>query len=171
MRKTYRRRRHSVSLLHAHLVFTTKYRRRVITPRAFEILRASMRRSASDLEVDLVAIEADRNHLHVMICYPPHLSLAKIVQRLKGASSRRLRQRRMPEVMKQLWGAAFWAPSYCVISCGGAPLEIVKAYVDGQTSDRHRAKRDQTDALRASKRNNKPEPYPRTEVRGLRARI
>jgi len=148
MRKTYRRKRHTVSLLHAHLVFTTKYRKRVITSRVFNILRAAMRKSASNLEVDIIAIEADRDHIHVMICYLPHLALSKIVQHLKGASSRRLRERRLPEVLKRLWGAAFWAPSYCVISCGGAPLDVVKAYVDGQVSDHHRARRDRADAKR-----------------------
>ena len=88
MLKTYRRRRHSVSLLHAHLVFTTKYRRRVITPRVFELLRRSMRRTAAGLGVRLVALESDGDHLHLMIAHPPSLALSEIVRRLKGASSR-----------------------------------------------------------------------------------
>ena len=143
MRKNYRRRRHSVSLLHAHLVFSIKYRRRVLTRRVFEILRQSMRQTAASMQVDLVAIEADGDHLHIMINYPPSLSLAKITQRLKGASSRAVLLRRLPEVLKKLWGHAFWSPSYFVVSCGGAPLEVVKSYVDNQTSPRRRRQRNQ----------------------------
>ena len=134
-KKKYRRKRHSVSLLHAHLVFCVKYRRRAITRRVFDVLRASMRRSAAALEVDIVAIESDGDHLHVMICHPPRLALSKIVQRLKGASSRALRLKRFPEVLRRLWGSAFWSPSYFVVSCGGAPLEVVKSYVDNQGAE------------------------------------
>lgn len=59
---------------------------------------------------------------------------------MKGASSRALRLARLPEVLRKLWGKAFWSPSYFVESCGGAPLEIIKAYVDNQ-ADPGRPKR------------------------------
>jgi len=62
-----------------------------------------------------------------------------LVNALNGVSSRRLRQQGWPEVRNVLWGKAFWSPSYCVVSCGGAPLEIVKAYVETQNApDRDR---------------------------------
>ncbi len=152
-----------MSALHAHLVFCVKYRRRVITTRAFDILRRAMRQSARALEIDLIAIEADGDHLHVMICYPPALSLSKIVQRFKGASSRALRQRKLPEITRKLWGNAFWSPSYFVVSCGGAPLETVKAYVENQTNPHFKKTRNH------QMTGNNPAPYHRTEVRGLRA--
>ena len=104
LKKKYRRGRHSVSLLHAHLVFCVKFRRRVIMPRDFEILRRAMRRSAAALEINLIAIEADGDHLHVMLCYPPTISLSKIVQRLKGTSSRALRQRKLTRGHPQALG-------------------------------------------------------------------
>lgn len=157
MKNKYRRGRHSVSLLHAHLVFCIKFRRRVITPRAFEILRRAMRRSAAALEIDLIAIEADGDHLHVMLCYPPTISLSKIVQRLKGTSSRALRQRKLSEVIRKLWGKAFWPPSYFVVSCGCAPLETVKACVENQTNP-NRSGRRQHEPI--SPRNFKPPSIP-----------
>ncbi|MFZ3585167.1 IS200/IS605 family transposase [Loktanella sp. DJP18] len=165
--KKYRRKRHAVSMLHAHLVFCVKYPRRIITTRAFEILRRSMKRTSQAIGVDLVAVQADGDHLHVMICYPPGISLSEIVRRLKGASSRHLRQHRLPEVLKQLWGNAFWSPSFFVVSCGGAPLGVIKEYVDNQDNP-HRKRRPkvQSDAIRKS-----AGPYPRTEVRGLRANL
>lgn len=64
--------------------------------------------------------------------YPPQLALSRLVNALKGVSSRRLRQRDWPEVRRVLWGKAFWSPSYCVVSCGGAPLDIIRAYIDEQ---------------------------------------
>ena len=163
MRKNYRRKRHSVSLLHAHLVFSIKYRRQVLTHRVFSILRKSMRRIAVALNMDILAIETDGDHLHVMINYPPDLSLAQITRRLKGASSRAVRKHRFPEVLKKLWGQAFWSPSYFVVSCGGAPLEVVKAYVDNQTNPHRKRRRKPTFSKR--------KPHPRTEVRGFRLRI
>ena len=58
--------------------------------------------------------------------------LSVLAQHLKGLSSRRVRKRRFPEVTSTLWGRAFWSPSYCAVSCGGAPLATVKAYVEAQ---------------------------------------
>lgn len=164
MRKTYRRKRHAVSLLHAHLVFSIKYRRRVLTRSVFDILRTSMRCTARMLDIQIIALEVDGDHLHLMIEYPSALSLAKIVQRLKGASSRAVRKRRLPEVLNKLWVNAFWSPSYFVVSCGGAPLDVIKAYVDNQTNPerRHRVK---------PTSNRRRKPPPRTEVRGFRLRI
>ena len=168
MKKHYRRHSHGVSLLHAHIVTCTKYRRRVLTARVLIHLRASMRRTARALGVNLVALEAEGDHLHLMIEYPPSLSLGEIVRRLKGAAARAVRAARFPEVLKRLWGAHFWSPSYFVVSCGGAPLEAVKAYVDNQTSTAHIARRAGKDQTRLAKGKSGWTLDPRTEVRGLR---
>ena len=130
--KRYARRAHSVAALHAHLVFVTNYRRRVLTERVFQVLRRAMRATATRLGATITSIEADGDHLHVLITTPPRLAISRLVQHLKGASSRAVRAQRIPEVTRRLWGAHFWSPSYCVVSCGGAPLEIVKTYVETQ---------------------------------------
>ena len=130
--KHYARRHHSASALHAHLVFVTKYRRRVMNERVFQLLRRAMRTIATRLGATITAIEADGDHLHLLVLYPPRLSISRLVQHLKGASSRAVRAQRLPEVVRRLWGARFWSASYCVVSCGGAPLEIVKTYVETQ---------------------------------------
>lgn len=185
--KTYRRRRHSVSLLHAHLglrpffglkappepssasrnrlELCVKYRRKAISERAFGHLRRTMRQVAHILDAEIVAVQSDGDHLHLMILYPPDLALSRLVKRLKGASSRHLRQQKLPEVQKKLWGRHFWSPSYFVVSCGGAPLETVKAYVENQ-QDPHRKR-----PIRSTTPPNRKSypPYPRIEIRGLRA--
>lgn len=137
LRKTYHRRRHSVAMLHAHLVLCTKYRRQVLTPRVFEALRRSVMRTAQAIGITIEAIDADKDHVHILFAFPPHLALSTIAQRIKGASSRHIRQQRFPDVLKKLWGQHLWSPSYCIVSCGGAPLDVVKAYVDGQNSETH----------------------------------
>jgi putative transposase len=139
--KRYRRKNRSVSLLHAHLVFCSKFRRKVFTPAVFAALRASMEATARDLGVDIIAIEADRDHVHIMVAFPPNLALSDMVRRLKGASSRSIRAQRFPEVLRALWGKHFWSPSFFVVTCGGAPLEVVKRYVDTQNAPDRQPKR------------------------------
>jgi putative transposase len=70
--------------------------------------------------------------LHLLVGFPPKVSLSTLVNSLKGVSARRLRAARLPDVERKLWGPHFWSPSYCAVSCGGAPLEIVKQYVAAQ---------------------------------------
>jgi len=140
MKKVYRRKNRSVSLLFAHMVFCSKYRRKVFTPAVFTRLRKSFERTARILEIDLLAVEADRDHVHLMISFPPRLALSTIVQRLKCAASRDVRAQKYPEIRRALWGARFWSASYFVVSYGGAPLEVVKSYVENQNSPDRRRK-------------------------------
>jgi len=93
-------------------------------------------RTAEDLGLKIVACDGEGDHVYVLLSYPPSLSLATIAGRLKGAASRAVRARRFPEVASRLWKDAFWTPAYCVISCGGAPLDAIKKYIDNQKKDR-----------------------------------
>lgn len=70
--------------------------------------------------------------MHLLTHYPPSLSMSLLVNRLKGVSSRRLRQQHPDDVRKYLWGNHFWSPSYFAASCGGTPLTIIKQYIDEQ---------------------------------------
>ncbi len=65
---------------------------------------------------------------------PPTVQLSRLVNSLKGASSRRLRQQDFPEVKSKLCGSHLWSPSYFAASCGGAPLGIVKLYIELSSS-------------------------------------
>ena len=118
--------------LHAHLVFVPKYRRRVISGRVFELLRAAFQTVCKDFESDLEEAGYEEDHVHLLIGYPPKIALSVLVNSLKGVSARLLRKADLPEIRAKLYGAHFWSPSYCVVSCGGAPLQIVKQYVEAQ---------------------------------------
>lgn len=123
---------HVVFKLSVHLVFVTKYRRKAITARVWEVMLAAYREVCAKAECDLVEHGWEPDHAHLLVAYPPKVCLATLVQHLKGLSSYRVRRRRFPEVTSTLWGRAFWSPSYCAVSCGGAPLATVKAYVEAQ---------------------------------------
>lgn len=136
--------RHVVFVLHAHLVFSTKYRRGVLTDRVREFLRPAMAKICADFEAVLEAFDGEDDHVHLLVRYPPKVALSTLVNSLKGASSRLVRQENFPEVASRLWGGHFWSPSYCVVSCGGAPLDVIKRYVEQQRSHdrRKRSKKD-----------------------------
>ena len=70
--------------------------------------------------------------MHLLVHYPPSLAISVPVNRLKGMSSRRLRQQYPADIRKHLWGTHFWSPSYFAASCGGAPLTIIKQYIEQQ---------------------------------------
>jgi putative transposase len=128
----HRRGRSVVSALHAHIVFVTKYRRGVLSERALAVLQGSMREVCHDFGARLSAFEGEDDHVHLLVEYPPTVQLSRLVNSLKGVSARRLRQRGFPEISEKLWGEHLWSPSYFVASCGGAPLDIVKRYVEDQ---------------------------------------
>ena len=123
---------HVVFKLSVHIVFVTKYRRKAITARVWEVMLAAFREVCVIADCDLTESGYEPDHAHLLVAFPPKVCLATLVQYLKGLSSHRVRRRRFPEVTSVLWGRAFWSPSYCAASCGGAPLATVKAYVEAQ---------------------------------------
>ncbi|ALG75566.1 transposase [Azospirillum thiophilum] len=135
MNTEYRRGRSVVCALHVHLVFVTKYRRDVFTDRAHLALRDTFLGVCAEFGVTLKEVNGEDDHVHLLIEYPPTVQLSRLVNSLKGVSSRRLRQQNFPEVKRRLWGDHLWSPSYFAASCGGAPLEIVKQYIEKQREE------------------------------------
>jgi len=123
--------RHCVFAIHAHLVFVTKYRKRVFTSEALDILKDVMQKVCDDFGVELAAFEGEDNHVHVLVNYPPQIQLSKLVNSLKGVSSRMLRKQ-MPSIANRYYKDVLWSPSYFAASCGGAPLSVIKQYVEQQ---------------------------------------
>jgi putative transposase len=115
-----------------HLVLTTKYRRQVITGEVMALLQREAKEAAEAVGAEILAIDGEADHVHVLLAYPPTVALSRLVQRIKGRTSRIIRQARFPGVRRRLWGNAFWSPSYFVVSCGGAPLDIIRRYVETQ---------------------------------------
>ena len=124
--------RHCIFNLHVHLVFVTKYRRRVFTAAILNDLRASFSKVCNDFEATLVECDGEGDHVHLLVTYPPKVAIAKLVNSLKGVSSRLIRSKGYPSIERALWGGSLWSPSYFAASCGGAPLSIVRKYIEAQ---------------------------------------
>jgi putative transposase len=124
--------RHCVFLMHVHLVFVTKYRREVFTKAILDDLRGLFAKTCIDLEAELVEFDGEDDHVHLLVNYPPKVSVSVLVNSLKGVSSRMIRKKNYPSITKKLWGGALWSPSYFAGSCGGAPIAIVRQYIEQQ---------------------------------------
>ena len=127
--------RHVVFCLHAHLVFTTKRRGRVLTAQHLARLKEIFESVCADFEVRLQEFNGESDHVHLLVHYPPKVRLSELVNSLKGVSSRRLKQE-FPEILS-FWSArksrgVLWTPSYFAGSVGGVPLSVLKQYIENQ---------------------------------------
>jgi len=123
--------RHVVFNLHAHFVFIPRYRKNVFDLDALERLRRIFRIVCADFETDIVEFNGERDHIHLLVNYPPKFALSNMVNSLKGVSSRLLRKER-PDIARKYCRGGLWSHSYFVGSCGGAPLTVLKKYVASQ---------------------------------------
>ena len=124
--------RHCVFLMHIHLVFVTKYRRKAFTKEVIDFMQPIFSKVCKNFEAEPVEFDGESDHVHLLINYPPKVSISKLVNSLKGVSSRQVRKAKFKSVKEKLWGDALWSPSYFAGSCGGAPLEIIKQYIEQQ---------------------------------------
>lgn len=129
--QAYRAGRHCVFALHVHLVFVTKYRRNVLSEYAIRDLRVIFGKICEDFEAQLIECNGEDDHVHLLVNYPPKVSLSKLVNSLKGASSYKLRRMR-PEVSGRYHNGVLWSASYFAASCGGAPISVIRQYVEQQ---------------------------------------
>ncbi|WP_326829832.1 IS200/IS605 family transposase [Streptosporangium sp. NBC_01810] len=134
-----RRGRTLVCTLCAHVVFTPGYRRGPFTDEILRRCEDVMRAVRADFETEPVEFNGERDHVHLLVRYPPKVSLSRLVGSLsrlvgslKGVSARRSRQQYPDHIGKYLWGAHFRSPSYFAARCGGAPLSIIKEYIESQ---------------------------------------
>ncbi|NBR07876.1 MAG: IS200/IS605 family transposase [Planctomycetes bacterium] len=127
-----RRGRHCVFNMHVHLVFVTKYRRNVFTIDILEALHPIFDAICKDFDATLVEFDGEDDHVHLLVNYPPKVTVSKLVNSLKGVSSLLIRKMDFPSIKKKLWGGALWSPSYFAASCGGEPISIIRAYIEQQ---------------------------------------
>src|SRR5271157_3027950 len=124
--------RHCVFKMHVHLVFVTKYRRGVFTKEVLDDLWGIFAGVCNDFEAELVEFDGEEDHVHLLVNYHPKVAVSNLVNSLKGVSSRMIRQKQYPSIRKKLWGGALWSPSYFAGSCGGAPIAVIRQYIEQQ---------------------------------------
>ncbi|MFD0400531.1 IS200/IS605 family transposase [Kitasatospora sp. NPDC127121] len=124
--------RHCTFALHAHLVFVTKFRHKVFNDAHLRRVEEIMRTVAEDFECEIVEFNGENNHVHLLVNFPPKVALSKLVNSLKGVSSRRMRQE-YPELVRHYWRAQkLWSGSYFAGSVGGAPISVLRQYIEQQ---------------------------------------
>ncbi|MER5225560.1 IS200/IS605 family transposase [Streptomyces flaveus] len=128
----YRRGRHVVSAMHVHLVFVTKCRRGVFDDEMLTRCEEVMRKVCEDFGAELKEFNGERDHVHLLVHYPPKVAVSKLVNSLKGVSARRIRQEFPGRINRAVMHGHLWSPSYFSASCGGAPLAIVRQYIEQQ---------------------------------------
>ncbi|MFJ9197059.1 IS200/IS605 family transposase [Streptomyces flaveolus] len=128
----YRRGGHVVSAMHVHLVFVTKYRRGVFDDEMLACCEEIMRKVCEDFEAELKEFNGERDHVHLLVHYPPKVAVSKLVNSLKGVSACRIRQEFTGRINRAIMQGHLWSPSYFSASCGGAPLAIVRQHIEQQ---------------------------------------
>ena len=109
-----------------------KYRHVVFNNDHLDTLKRLFEVVCNEFEVELVEVNGERDHVHLLVNYPPKVCLSKLVNSLKGVSSRKLRLHH-PELIKTAYMKnALWSPSYFAGSVGGAPIEVIRQYIEQQ---------------------------------------
>lgn len=127
----YRRGSHSLYELKYHVVFCTKYRYRILTGSVAIRARELVREICAANYVDIVSGSMSPDHMHLLISVPPSISLAKIIQYIKGKSSRKLLQE-FEHLRKRYWGQHLWARGYFAVTVGNINTEDVQRYIENQ---------------------------------------
>lgn len=122
---------HSVFLLYYHLILVVKYRRNVFDDDMSDYARDIFAKIAPDYNITLLEWNHDGDHVHVMFKAQPNSELSKFINAYKSASSR-LIKKEFPAVKKKLWKQHFWSQSFCLLTAGKAPIEVIKEYIESQ---------------------------------------
>lgn len=122
---------HSVFSLNYHLILVTKYRRQVFDNEISDRAKAIFERIAPDYKIEIIEWSHDKDHVHVLFKAHPKTEMSKFINTYKSASSRLLKKE-FPRIKAKLWEDKFWSQSFCLITTGGAPLEVIKQYIIGQ---------------------------------------
>jgi len=115
-----------------HLVFVTKYRKGVFNERMLIRMQEVIKETCEQMESELLEFNGEDNHVHMLVSISPKYAVCNFVGKLKGKTAYFLRKEFWEEIKCKLWGDHLWSPSYCSVSCGGAPLEIIKEYIQEQ---------------------------------------
>lgn len=122
---------HLVFLLHYHLVLVTKYRRKVIDDIISNRLKEIFEKIQDNYNITLQEWNHDKDHVQILFKAHPNSELSKFINAYKSASSR-LIKKEYPKIKEQLWKEYFWSRSYCLLTTGGAPIEVIKKYIESR---------------------------------------
>lgn len=126
---------HSVFSLHYHLILVVKYRRQVFTDEISNRAKEIFEYIAPTYKIELVEWNHDKDYVHVLFKGQPKTELSKFINAYKSASSRLLKKE-FPNIRQKLWKEMFWSRSFCLLSSGGAPIEVIHQYIENQGKEK-----------------------------------
>lgn len=122
---------HSVFLLHYHLVLVIKYRRQVIDVDISNRAKEIFEYIAPEYNITLEDWNHGQDHVHILFKAHPNTEISKFINAYKSASSRLLKKE-FPQIRQKLWEEYFWSQSFCLLTAGSAPIEVIKKYIENQ---------------------------------------
>jgi len=122
---------HSVFLLYYHLVLVVKYRRKVFDDTISDYAKDMFVRLGENYNISLVEWNHDIDHVHILFKAHPNTEMSKFINAYKSASSR-LIKKNFPQVKRKLWKEYFWSRSFCLLTTGGSPIEVIKKCIESQ---------------------------------------
>ena len=126
---------HSVFSLHYHLILVVKYRRQVFTDEISNRAKEIFEYIAPTYKIELVEWNHDKDHVHVLFKGQLKTELSKFINAYKFTSSRLLKKE-FPTIRQKLWKEMFWSRSFCLLSSGGAPIEVIRQYIENQGKEK-----------------------------------
>ena len=125
-------RHHCVYSLNYHLVLVTKYRKKCLTDSMLKVIEQSVKDRLSSRDGELIEFNGERDHIHALVSFPPHVAISEFVNALKTNTARILRRDFAEDLAIFYNEPVLWSRSYCAITVGGAPLEVLKTYIEQQ---------------------------------------
>ena len=122
---------HSVFAMYYHLILVVKYRRKVFDDSISDYAKSVFEKIAPSYNISLLEWNHDVDHVHIMFKAQPNSELSKFINAYKSASSR-LIKKDYPEIREKLWEEYFWSQSFCLLTTGGAPIEVIRKYIETQ---------------------------------------
>ena len=133
--KEYRRGAHTVYEIHLHVVWTTKYRKAVLTGEVALRVREVVREICGNHDVKIMKGHVSKDHVHLLLSIPPQVTISKLLQYLKGKTAHRIMME-FAHIKKQYWGQHMWARGYFCCSTGNVTDDVVAEYIANQTENR-----------------------------------
>lgn len=127
----YREGSHSVFSIHLHLVWITKYRKKVLSGDIAQRARSLIRGICEKHQVEILQGHISPDHIHLFVSIPPNLAVSKLMQQLKGRTSHAMLNE-FHLLRRQYWGRHIWARGYFCCSSGNVTDEVIKQYIEQQ---------------------------------------
>ena len=123
---------HCVYKLTYHLVLVTKYRKKCLSNEMLNRLEEIIKKNCTDWEIDLIEFNGEADHVHILLDMHPNIMPSKFINNLKTVSSRLIRKEFEEELKPYYWKPVLWTRAYCLLTTGGATIDVIREYSQNQ---------------------------------------